>query len=303
MRARGVPGILLAGCLALGAAADDVPLPRAPESPFAEAPAVDAPPPSLIDAGTPSIEQLPEEPSSVSPLFLLSSNGGFSLPTDVQVTLEQLEAIVNEIREGRLKRVAFDGHREIDNAALRALTGLKGLEALSLKATAVQSDGVAYLEGLSGLRELDLSDTAVHGAAGASLARLKGLRVLRLAGTPFDDEGLVQLAPLTALEELNLSGTSITTQGLSALRKMTKMITLDLGGTRVAGGLEALQSMKFLETLHLNDTPIRDEALLPIKWLPSLGLLNVSCTKTTDATLQRFSIKKGITILHVCTDR
>jgi len=244
---------------------------------------------------------VPFEQAAPIPLEQLASGGEtFSQPADMTIDSEQMDGLMRDIREGRLKNISFADHKEIDDARLRMFIGLPSLEQLDLKGTSITSEGLKSLASMKKLKELDLSLTAVDSSAMDVVGGFTALRVLRLKQTRLDDAGVWKLKNLVHLEELDLSGTAITTKAMTGIQGMVKLKTLDLGETQVDGGFAALRSYKQLENLHLNDTPVTDESLLPIRWLPGLQFLNVSCTKTTDKTISRFSIEKGITILNAC---
>ncbi len=239
-------------------------------------------------------------PRPLVPTALFVEGHSFSVPADIAISAEQLAGLSADIKEGRVKRVSFEDHREIGDSQLALLAGHSGILGLNLKGTSVQTEGLKALATMRGLEELDLTDTAILNDGLSSLAGLSKLRVLRLSNTPIDDAGVWKLRPLKNVEDLSLSGTGISGKALSALDGMLKLQTLDLGETKVGDGFEALRSLKKLENLHVNDSLVTDESLLPIRWLPGLRFLNVSCTKTTDKTLTRFSMERGIQVLNAC---
>lgn len=254
---------------------------------------------------TPANVPVPLPPGDVEaiPLSLIASGETFSQPADIDISAEQLDSLVRDVREGRLKKISFADHKEINDKNFAVFAGFTQIELLDLKGTSITSVSANVFRGMKKLQELDLSFTAMDDEAMEVIGTLTALQTLRLKETRVGDSGVAKLRNLRKLEELDLSGTSIKTPAMAALEGMVLMRTLDLGETQVGGGFEALRSFKHLENLHLNDTPVNDGALLPIRWLPSLRFLNISCTKTTDKTMSRFAIEKGITILNACSSQ
>src|SRR5205807_9494256 len=79
----------------------------------------------------------------------------------------------------RLKAIDLSS-TSVSDAQLSHLSGLTGLEKLSLEVTQVGDLGIASLEHLTGLKELNLNQTTISDAGLAKLAGLTQLQVLGL---------------------------------------------------------------------------------------------------------------------------
>jgi len=108
------------------------------------------------------------------------------------------------------------------------------------------------------------------------LGGFPGLKSLKLSRSGVTNDGLRHIARLTALEELDLGYTAITDDGMPHVGKLMCLRELDLGHTRVCGrGFHRLEALPNLEKLTLVFTPIRDDALVPLKAIRTLSLCNV----------------------------
>jgi hypothetical protein len=116
----------------------------------------------------------------------------------------------------------------IDDAQLRHLQGITGLQMLDLAGTAVTDAGMVHLLGLDRLEHLSLWDTAVSDAGAALLARMGSLRHLGLGNTPLTDAGLAALGRLADLRVLQLWGTAVSGNGLDHLHGLTKLEIVSL---------------------------------------------------------------------------
>jgi outer membrane protein assembly factor BamB len=150
--------------------------------------------------------------------------------------MHQLKALV-------LKKTGFESQR-ITAIGLASLSGLNGLESLSLYGNQVDDRGLSKLADLTNLRELDLSLTAIS------------------------DTGLAQLVPLAKLERLELlysegfAGPQVTDVGLQMLRGHRQLRSLNLVGARITdAGLRLLSHLNQLESLRLANTHLSDAAV------------------------------------------
>ena len=140
------------------------------------------------------------------------------------VNLEELDLGLNPLTDlGVLALLPRLRVLNVDGVArdLRPLTGLVGLERLSLRDNSLVN--VTPLASLTELKVLDLAGNRVTDPA--SLAGLWSLRALRLDGNPLRDVG--GLAGLVNLRHLSLRGTAVSDIGL--LKGLAGLETLDLG--------------------------------------------------------------------------
>jgi uncharacterized membrane protein len=105
----------------------------------------------------------------------------------------------------------------------------------------------------------------------------------RLAGRAFGDAELAQLAPIApAIEWLDVGNTSVTDVGLSALDPMRRLQRLHLDQLGVSdAGLAKLGHLRQLEYLNLRGTAVTDKGLPALRGLPRLRALYVWQTAVT----------------------
>jgi hypothetical protein len=101
------------------------------------------------------------------------------------------------------------------------MSGVRSLESLCLRDTAMTDESVRLLGSLPRLASLDLRQNRLTNQALAHAARMKTLRALLVgceASNPsITDDGLLHLADLPLLEVLDLEGTAVTEKGLARL--------------------------------------------------------------------------------------
>jgi len=108
------------------------------------------------------------------------------------------------------------------------------------------------------------------------LVGFPGLKSLNLSRSGITNEGMRHVARFTSLEELDVSYAAITDDCMPQVGKLMRLRKFDLGHTRVCGrGFHRLKALPDLEKLTLVFTPIRDDALEPLKAIRTLSLCNV----------------------------
>jgi len=154
----------------------------------------------------------------------------------------------------------------ITDEGLAHLSGLPLLASLDIDNTNVGDDGIAHLGGCRSLSDLTLANTHVEGPGLAPLGRLRSLRSLNLTGTPVGDEGARCLSASTSLRDLHLDGTNITDAGLEHLAKITSLSTLSLNGVEITDeGLRHLHSMTNLRELYIGSSQVTPEAIAELR--------------------------------------
>jgi hypothetical protein len=179
------------------------------------------------------------------------------------------------------------GSKRLTDVGMAALTELRGMEMILIRAPGVTDQGFAALSLGPELWGLQLSETSV---ADATLQRLAagapGLHFIDLSRTKVTDAGLVHLQSVHQLSDLDLSGTAITDAGLASLAQVRGLQSLDLSKTMVTDtGLAQLASLANLDSLNLTDTQITDSAIEALKESPVLSL-HLDNTRVTDDTLE-----------------
>jgi hypothetical protein len=182
-------------------------------------------------------------------------------PAVVQLTAEQ-EQFAAKV-EALGGTVVFDADADGQPAA-----------EVSLRATKVTDDDLAFLEDMPHLKRLWLDDTKISDAGMPHLAKLVSLEFLILNGTAITDRGLEHLKGLSQLTTLSLDGTKVTNDGLAHLKDMTGLRLLALEGTKVTdAGLEHLKGFSGLAVLELAGSQVTDKGVEALrKALPEAGI-------------------------------
>ncbi|XP_021277525.1 negative regulator of reactive oxygen species [Herrania umbratica] len=172
-----------------------------------------------------------------------------------------------------------------------------------------------FLPDMKMLEHLDLS-SSMMGDDSVELIVCIGasLKILNLSGTKVSSAGIAILAGhVPKLEFLSLSHTSIDDVALSYVSSMPSLKVIDLSNTNIKGyihqpgtelhmdsTLAALQNLRYLESLNLEHTQVRDPDLYPLSSCNELGHLSLKCASLTDATLHHLSSLPKLTNLRVC---
>src|SRR5260370_1189651 len=130
------------------------------------------------------------------------------------------------------------GRKQVTDAGLKEVAGLKHVQAMYLGSTKVTDAGLKELERLKQLQMLYLDCTDVTDAGLKELARLKQLQTLYLGSTKVTDAGLRELTALKQLHTLYLGSTKVTDAGLKELagvKPLEKINRAEKQG-RVPGG-------------------------------------------------------------------
>src|SRR5260370_10957574 len=119
--------------------------------------------------------------------------------------------------------------REINDATLKALAGLKHVRALDIGFTPVSDAGLKELTNLvPQLQTLSLAGTKITNAGLKELAAFKQLQSLSVGYTAVTDAGLKDLATLPGLQTLVLDGNQISEAGLVPLAALKQLKGLSL---------------------------------------------------------------------------
>jgi hypothetical protein len=201
-------------------------------------------------------------------------------PADPAAALQQFHATLVKGADGQIVNVTLDP-RQTTDATLTLAAKLPALERLILHRCPITDDGLAHLAGLTRLKELNLADCPITDAGLSSLSKLTNLEVLNLASSFGDSpqikgHGLAALASLTKLQVLVLDKNLVDDAGLSALQNVKSLRELYLEQTRVLGpGLASLRGLRNLKVLSLNETKIADAGLEGLRDVAGLEVLNL----------------------------
>jgi hypothetical protein len=152
-----------------------------------------------------------------------------------EAAITELQAVGADVQlhKGRAVGVSFSGE-EVTQEALAPLDRLPRLQRLVLIDSRLDDAGLKQIAELSGLEQLLLLGAAITDDGLAALVGLRELRVLRLDNTTIGDEGLRHIARLEKLERLDLAGTRVTDAGLEHLASLARLRSLYLHQTTVS---------------------------------------------------------------------
>ena len=122
-----------------------------------------------------------------------------------------------EVFLDRAVRLDVHGTSEIE---LRFLDKLRPDDLQALFLHEVDDAALRHVSRLTGLQELFISNTRVTDEGLLNLIPLKELQRLSIYQTAITDRGLINLIPISRLKWLTCSGTSITEEGLALYRRM-----------------------------------------------------------------------------------
>ncbi|XP_077227945.1 leucine-rich repeat (LRR) family protein isoform X2 [Tasmannia lanceolata] len=162
----------------------------------------------------------------------------------------------------------------------RFLFNMDGLEYLDLSFSKMDDNLIEQIASfLVNLRDLNLGNTRVSSRGIANLpGNVPNLKNLSLSHTAVDDVALSYISMIPSLRVINLSNTNI--KGFTYFRGHDRDRILSL---------TALQSLDHLESLNLEDTLVRDEALHPLRVLRELDHLALKSDFLSDMSLHILS--------------
>ncbi|PWA80481.1 leucine-rich repeat (LRR) family protein [Artemisia annua] len=179
---------------------------------------------------------------------------------------------------------------DLSNSSLRDLYFLPCvhvLEYLDLSGNLIGDDSAEYIASVgANLKSLNLSNTRVSSAGVAVLTgHVPKLEIISLDSTPTDDLALSYIGMIPSLKSVSMKGTNV--RGL---------IQQNGRDAECTPSLTALENLKHLEKLNLEDIPLRDEAITPISNFKQLNHLSLRSTFLTDASLHHLSSVNLITL-------
>ncbi|KAJ8527013.1 hypothetical protein K7X08_029490 [Anisodus acutangulus] len=171
-----------------------------------------------------------------------------------------------------------------------------------------------FLPYMSAISDLDLSGTSAGDETVEHIACVgQNLRHLNLSRTKLSSAGLGILAGFVPnLETLLLSYTAIDDFAISFLITMPLLKCINLSGTNIRGiindvdsesnstsSLSGLCDLDHLERLDLEETRIKDSALVPLPSFRKLSYLSLRSGHLTDTTLHQLSSNRSLVTLGI----
>ncbi|XP_030047822.1 uncharacterized protein LOC115461903 [Microcaecilia unicolor] len=188
------------------------------------------------------------------------------------------------------------------NELLRQLQAFQSLKHLSLVSCPLITDqGMVVVKHLQKLQYLNLcacmrlTDTTLHCVKG-----LSHLSHLVLDQTKVTDAGVIDYLSSTpaCLTQLSLNQTDVTDKTLCVLPEhVSQLRVLSIKQTKVSD-LSALQKLKSLHTLHLDNTGIVENSLLPLSAHPALSTLTLSGIQSMDGDMA-LQLISGLNLVHL----
>ncbi|KAJ0805698.1 putative leucine-rich repeat domain superfamily [Helianthus annuus] len=175
-------------------------------------------------------------------------------------------------------------------ASLQVLTNLQHLdlwgsdisneEYLDLSGNLVGDDSVTFIASVgANLKSLNLSKTRVSSAGVAVLVgRVPKLETISLDFTPTDDLAISYIGMMPSLKAVSMKGTNV-----------RGVIQQNAENTECVLSLTVLENLKHLEKLNIEETALKDEAIIPISNLKQLTHLSLRSSFLTDASLHHLS--------------
>ncbi|KAK3016059.1 hypothetical protein RJ639_007546 [Escallonia herrerae] len=184
------------------------------------------------------------------------------------------ESSLDKVRgdKGHLAELILTGATflDVDEAFLHVDTSL--LSFLDLSNSSVQSFWSQF-------GFLNLSNTRVSSAGVGILAgHVSNLETISLSCTPIDDLAVSYLSMMPSLRVINLSNTNV--------RGLIQQIGAEPDWVP---SLAALQNLRFLERLDMEETQVGDAALEPLSTFQGLRYLSLKSGFLTDMSLHHFS--------------
>jgi len=209
------------------------------------------------------------------------------------------DGLVELARMPKLWKLDLINCTNVTNDDLSALQKLR-LFSLNLSQNKnIKGDGIAVLTSMP-LNALDLSETAIDDDTMKILPKIKGLVFVNLSGTSISDRGMHELVgmPYTLLQLNELNRISDKSCDVVASMKSLKELHME-SDFHVGAGISKLADLDKLETLSLNNTPIRDSDLPVLARFKHLLNLDLSGTTITDNGLASLAGMKQLKSLKL----
>jgi Leucine-rich repeat (LRR) protein len=211
-----------------------------------------------------------------------AARGAVKVPAGKVVTLKagrylfKNPGVVNTLPPDALDSLKLWGYPMDDSnvsqcdSAMKFVSHLKGLAALSLDRSDATDAGMACAAQLSQLQMFSAAGTAVTGASLKQLGPLKKLKVLRLSGDVVKEENFQYLTQFPALQYLDLSHVGLSEAGLKYIGLCGQIVALDISTNKLIDdqSIKHLLRLKKLSCLTIRGTSISVKGVLQLKALP-----------------------------------
>ncbi|MDR1964637.1 MAG: hypothetical protein LBQ50_12720 [Planctomycetaceae bacterium] len=256
--------------------------PTAPESPEPTEPAASTSPSGksvALQPSTPEAKEVVELAEKLKGMkIVLTSTGTIK---SIELDSSDLDEATFELfaKQPDLETLLVANFRELNDAMVGRLVGLKKLKSLRLKNSGITNAAVkTIVESFPALTSLDISsNTLLTDASLKEIAKLKELVNLNMNYCNFSEFGMMDISSLPKLSTLDIRGNmQIGNSGLGYLAELPSLTALKHLSPAVDDtGLEALTAVKGLTTLEIQDFNITDRAGTFIKQFEKLTNLIV----------------------------
>jgi Leucine-rich repeat (LRR) protein len=194
--------------------------------------------------------------------------------------------------------------RHDGDAGLRFLAGFPKLKEADFRGIHLSNRRMTLIGQMAGLERLDILSQPVGDRGLAQVGKLKNLRELRLADTRVTDAGLQTVGTLTGLKVLELSGRRFTDVGFQQLRGLAELERLQVRGTGLTDrGMANLHDLNKLIELDLRDADVSDAGMIHLAELKELEWIDLSGTRVTDDALKNFKALEELRRLTIENSR
>jgi Leucine-rich repeat (LRR) protein len=191
-------------------------------------------------------------------------------------------------KQSDLEVLQVPSYRELNDAAVAKLAGLKKLKTLKLTNSGITDEAVKTIAGsFPNLVNLDLSsNTQLTDVSLKEISKLKNLESLAVLFCDFSEFGILNVASLPKLKTLDIrANMQIGNSGLGAIAGLPSLKSLKHRCPSVSDeGMEALAAAKGLENLEIQDFIITGQSGQYIKQLSKLTSLIIFRCENFDSS-------------------
>jgi len=203
----------------------------------------------------------------------------------------------------KLTNLDLSSNTNLTNGALKTISGMTGIDRLTLIQNGFNDLGMSHLLNLENLRVLDIRGNMDAGNLTLEiLGMMPKLTALKHRSTAVDDMGLESLSQSESLESLLMQDFNISSQAGQSLAQMEKLVELEVFRCTGFGsdGVLALKRMP-LTRLRLRALPaVDDSAMAVFEDLPALERLYLhEIGSISDEGLQSLANLKGLRVLDI----
>ena len=187
-----------------------------------------------------------------------------------------------------LETLQIANYRELNDALVTKLTGLKKLKILSLTNCSITDAAIKMIaDSFPNLVNLDVaSNTLLTDAAAKEIAKIEKLESLSLLFCGFSELGIMYIADMEKLRALDIRGNGqVGDGGLEVLAELPALRSLKHRSTTISDdGIRALTEAKALDSLLMQDFNITGKAGQYLRKMEKLTSLEIFRCEKFDST-------------------